>query len=191
MKPYEIVRKLLTTAFGEFVAFGSDQGICALEPPLPRRQTLIHDRLRRWNARFQLTQGRNPHIDTVEIWLATFFRGGFGQLPQLSLDLKGTPFELAVWEELRRIPAGKTVSYSDLARRLDKPSAARAVGGAVGKNPIAIVVPCHRVIGKNRKLTGYGGGIERKGYLLAHESSHIGMDIEDLSQHKMVGFHFG
>ena len=80
--------------------------------------------------------------------------------------LRGTPFQRRVWEELRRIPYGETISYAELARRIGSPKAVRAVGLANGANPIAIIVPCHRVIGANGTLTGYGGGLPTKRYLL-------------------------
>jgi methylated-DNA-[protein]-cysteine S-methyltransferase len=81
-------------------------------------------------------------------------------------------FQTRVWRELTEIPYGQTWSYGQLARRIDKPSASRAVGLANGRNPISILVPCHRVIGADGSLTGYGGGIERKRWLLAHEGLH-------------------
>lgn len=83
----------------------------------------------------------------------------------------GTPFQQDVWQVLLRIPPGKTVSYKDIAEWIGRPKAARAVGGAVNKNPFSIVVPCHRVIGANGALIGYGGGLERKEFLLAHEEA--------------------
>ena len=89
----------------------------------------------------------------------------------LPLDPRGTPFELRVWEELRAIPYGATRSYSDIARRLGDPRSTRAVGAANGKNPIPIIVPCHRVIGAHGELTGFGGGIDRKRWLLEHEGA--------------------
>src|SRR5262249_44796313 len=82
----------------------------------------------------------------------------------------GTPFQQQVWEELKMIPYGTTLSYGDLARRIGQPGAARAVGMANARNPIGIIVPCHRVIGANGKLTGYGGGLPRKEALLAFEA---------------------
>lgn len=88
------------------------------------------------------------------------------------LDLYGTPFQIAVWEELFRIPYGETRSYADIARAIGRPAAVRAVGAANGANPIAIIVPCHRVIGSNGSLTGYGGGLPTKEWLLAMEKSH-------------------
>jgi methylated-DNA-[protein]-cysteine S-methyltransferase len=83
----------------------------------------------------------------------------------------GTPFQLRVWAELSRIPYGETISYGELARRVDSPSAFRAVGQANGRNPISVIVPCHRVIGANGSLAGYGGGPERKRFLLDLEGS--------------------
>jgi methylated-DNA-[protein]-cysteine S-methyltransferase len=92
----------------------------------------------------------------------------------LPLAPMGTPFQLAVWRELRRIPFGETRSYGEIARRLCRPAASRAVGLAAGANPIAIVVPCHRVIGSDGSLTGFGGGLQRKAWLLGHEQAVAG-----------------
>lgn len=91
----------------------------------------------------------------------------------VELAMKGTPFQLAVWNELTKIPYGHTISYAELAVRIGKPSAVRAVGAANGANPIPVIVPCHRVIGANGSLTGYGGGIERKQWLLALEGRRL------------------
>lgn len=88
----------------------------------------------------------------------------------LPLDLLGTPFQRAVWQALLRIPAGRTCSYGELAHAISKPAAARAVGAAVGRNPVSLVVPCHRVLGAGGALTGYAGGLERKRALLALEA---------------------
>lgn len=89
----------------------------------------------------------------------------------LQLFLQGTPFQQAVWRQLKRIPFGKTASYGDIARAIGNPRACRAVGTANGANPIAIIIPCHRIIGSNGTLTGYGGGLWRKQWLLEHEKS--------------------
>jgi methylated-DNA-[protein]-cysteine S-methyltransferase len=88
----------------------------------------------------------------------------------LSLNLAGTPFQRRVWNELCAIPFGVAISYAELARRIGQPSASRAVGGANGQNPISIIVPCHRVIGADGGLGGYGGGLDRKRWLLEHEA---------------------
>jgi methylated-DNA-[protein]-cysteine S-methyltransferase len=107
---------------------------------------------------------------SVREQLAAYFEGA---LREFSLDLapNGTPFQQAVWREVARIPFGQTVSYGEVARRLGKPEASRAVGLANGANPIAIVIPCHRVIGADGSLAGYGGGLERKRWLLRHEGA--------------------
>jgi methylated-DNA-[protein]-cysteine S-methyltransferase len=85
------------------------------------------------------------------------------------VELNGTPFQKNVWQALRRIPAGTTISYAELAKRIGEPAAVRAVGTANGANPVAVIVPCHRVIGSNGRLIGYGGGLDRKQWLLQHE----------------------
>jgi methylated-DNA-[protein]-cysteine S-methyltransferase len=90
-------------------------------------------------------------------------------LDAIEVDTGGTPFQQRVWQELRRIPAGSTRSYSEVARAIGRPSAVRAVAAANGANPVSIVIPCHRVIGADGSLTGYGGGLHRKRWLLAHE----------------------
>ncbi|MFI8435617.1 methylated-DNA--[protein]-cysteine S-methyltransferase [Streptomyces sp. NPDC079020] len=101
--------------------------------------------------------------------LEAYFAGELTEF-DLPLRLAGTPFQRRVWEELLKIPYGETRSYGELAEALGKPNASRAVGLANGKNPVSIVVPCHRVIGASGSLTGYGGGLDRKRRLLAFES---------------------
>lgn len=93
----------------------------------------------------------------------------------LPLAPEGTPFQLDVWRALEKIPYGETVSYLDVAKKIGKPAAVRAVGAANGANPLPIVIPCHRVIGNSGKLTGYGGGLEKKQYLLSMESLYLGL----------------
>lgn len=100
-----------------------------------------------------------------------YFSGELGAIEGLPVLMEGTDFQLRVWRALCEIPCGQTRSYADIARRIGNPAAVRAVGLANGKNPIGIVVPCHRVIGADGTLTGYGGGIERKRWLLNHESA--------------------
>ncbi len=107
--------------------------------------------------------------------LRAYFNGRLDSLDALPVATNGTPFQRSVWAALRRIPCGATLSYSQLAAQIGKPSALRAVGLANGANPIGIVVPCHRVIGANGALTGYGGGIERKRWLLHHEGAFPGI----------------
>ena len=104
--------------------------------------------------------------------MEAYFAGELTEF-DLPLNMTGTEFQKTVWRELLNIPFGVTISYGELAERVGNPSASRAVGAANGRNPISIIVPCHRVIGSNGKLTGYGGGIERKEWLLAHESKFM------------------
>ncbi len=104
----------------------------------------------------------------VVVQLSEYFSGERKEF-NLPLDLRGTAFQLAVWRELLQIPYGRTSSYGGIAARLGRPNAVRAVGAAVGANPIPIIVPCHRVIGRNGALVGFGGGIELKRRLLALE----------------------
>ncbi|NJK30749.1 MAG: methylated-DNA--[protein]-cysteine S-methyltransferase [Acaryochloris sp. RU_4_1] len=100
--------------------------------------------------------------------LAAYFSGTLTEF-DLPLHLQGTTFQQKVWAALQTIPYGATLSYGELAQQIGQPQASRAVGLANGRNPVSIIVPCHRVIGANGKLTGYGGGIERKQWLLNHE----------------------
>jgi methylated-DNA-[protein]-cysteine S-methyltransferase len=103
--------------------------------------------------------------------IEAYFAGEIGALTALPISFGGTTFQQTVWKALRTIPPGKTLSYGQLASQIGNPNAMRAVGLANGANPIALIVPCHRVIGANGTLTGYGGGIERKQWLLRHEGS--------------------
>ena len=105
--------------------------------------------------------------------IAAYLAGDLRAIDALPVDPGGTPVQQQVWAELRRIPAGRTSTYAGLAAAIGRPTATRAVGAATGRNPIAIVLPCHRVVGTNGGLTGYGGGLERKAWLLRHEGSWI------------------
>jgi methylated-DNA-[protein]-cysteine S-methyltransferase len=105
--------------------------------------------------------------------IAAYFRGDIRALDELSVDPGGTPFQGRVWAALRAIPPGTTISYSELATTIGTPKAVRAVGAANGENPISLVIPCHRVVGKTGHLTGYAGGLTRKGWLLTHEAACI------------------
>ncbi len=116
--------------------------------------------------------GNSVVLKEAERQLAEYFAGDRTAF-DLPLAAVGTAFQRRVWDALRAIPYGETVSYGELARRIGQPTASRAVGLANGKNPISIVVPCHRVIGSNGTLTGYGGGIERKQFLLALEGRRL------------------
>jgi methylated-DNA-[protein]-cysteine S-methyltransferase len=116
---------------------------------------------------FTLTPARNPYglADAIR----SYFAGDLTAIDLLPVQSRGTPFQRDVWRALRKITCGATVSYAKLAEQIGRPAAVRAVGLANGSNPVGIVVPCHRVIGANGSLTGYGGGMERKRWLLEHE----------------------
>lgn len=109
------------------------------------------------------------HTNGLANALRSYFAGQLHSIDSLPVRTGGTRFQREVWQELRKINCGTTISYKELAERIKRPTAIRAVGLANGSNPVGIVVPCHRVIGFNGSLTGYGGGIERKHWLLRHE----------------------
>lgn len=119
------------------------------------------------NDPFALKTAQNP--GGLSETLARYFAGELHAIDDLPVAGVGTPFQQQVWQALRRIPCGTTMTYGELASLLGCPTASRAVGMANGSNPISIVVPCHRVIGANGALTGYAGGVQRKAWLLMHE----------------------
>ena len=118
--------------------------------------------------RAQIVEGRAP--PSVRGPFEAYFAGAPRALESVLWQASGTAFQLQVWTTLCGIPSGETISYGELARRIGRPTAVRAVGLANGANPVAVVVPCHRVIGANGALTGYGGGLDRKAWLLKQES---------------------
>ncbi len=121
-------------------------------------------------ARAAVSARARAHLDTAVEALDAYFAGRPPRLPHL--DLQGTPFQLAVWDALRAIPWGEVRTYGEIAALLGREGGARAVGFASGQNPVAILVPCHRVVAAGGRLGGYGGGTELKGWLLAHEAAH-------------------
>jgi methylated-DNA-[protein]-cysteine S-methyltransferase len=164
-------RATIATPIGDMLALASDAALCALEFVAPRqRQHRLDGRLRRWFPKHTIVDGDAPAIAGTRAWLARYFDGETADISGLPLEMYGAPFERRVWTALREIPPGRTRSYGAIAAALESPGAARAVGMANGANPIAIIVPCHRVIGANGTLTGYGGGLDRKTWLLNHEA---------------------
>jgi methylated-DNA-[protein]-cysteine S-methyltransferase len=115
-------------------------------------------------------QGDAAAISAAAIQLEQYFAGERTEF-DIELELDGTPFERRVWDEVRAIPYGETATYAEIARRVGSPAACRAVGRANGRNPVAVIVPCHRVVGSDGSLTGYAGGIEMKRALLELESN--------------------
>ena len=156
----------LATPIGEIVVAVRDEQVCALGfGAWSQRQ------LRFLAARFgdvALAPAADPGgIVTI---LRRYFAGELDVLGRVAVDLGGTEFQRLVWQRLRKIPAGSTLSYSALARDIGQPLAVRAVGAANGANPVGLIVPCHRVVGADGRLTGYAGGLSRKRWLLAHEA---------------------
>lgn len=155
----------IQSPLGRIAIAARDGRLCALEfgrvrlarqlaaryPDMPRRRT------------------RNPF--GVSVKLRAYLAGDLAAVDRIPVETGGTPFQQRVWRALRRIPAGCTMSYGALARTLGVGAASRAVGAANGRNPISLVVPCHRLIGGDAALTGYGGGLWRKRWLLCHEGA--------------------
>lgn len=151
------------------VAIASEEGLCALEYDQPGRMALVERRLKRWHANPQIQKGINPILTLTKQWLADYFAGRLKALKTLPLDVRGAPFEKQVWKELLKIKPGWVVTYAQMAKKLGRARGARAVGNASARNPVAIIIPCHRLVGTDGSLTGYGGGITIKELLLNHE----------------------
>ena len=148
---------------GELTIVGDERGVAAIYMDGQRHRPAIDATWVRDIA---------PLRDGIE-QLAEYFRRHRREFDMRIVPITGTAFQRRVWEELRQIPFGETTSYGELAAAIGRPTAARAVGMANGRNPVSIVVPCHRVIGAGGSLTGYGGGIDRKRWLLDFESDSV------------------
>ncbi len=158
----------IPTPLGEMLALASDRGLCLLEFVGQERLEREVAQVRKARGAAEVS-GQTPILAQTRAQLAEYFAGqrqGF----DVALDLVGTDFQQRVWQALLRIPFGQTWSYAQEAQALGQPSAVRAVANANGQNKISIIVPCHRVIGSNGTLTGYGGGLPRKQALLALEA---------------------
>jgi O-6-methylguanine DNA methyltransferase len=168
MTTANVVYRIVESPIGEFVAGASATGCCIFEFSDRGGLERIKARIRKRHGT-EMVEGNSPFIDEMVTQVADYFRGKRKKF-SLRLDLKGTPFERAVWDQLLAIPHGETRSYGEIATALGKPGAARAVGRANGSNYLAVIVPCHRVIEADGNLRGYGGGLWRKKYLLDLES---------------------
>jgi methylated-DNA-[protein]-cysteine S-methyltransferase len=146
---------------GKLLLAAEEGGLCFIGFELGRHPVWIGDDWRRDATPFAAARAQ----------LAAYFAGELTRF-DLPLAPQGSDFQLGVWAELRRIPYGATITYGELAQRIGDPSAARAVGAANGRNPLPIVVPCHRVIGADGSLTGFGGGLATKKFLLEHEQKY-------------------
>ncbi|WP_299461702.1 methylated-DNA--[protein]-cysteine S-methyltransferase, partial [uncultured Microscilla sp.] len=161
----------LTTPLGPMFVAATDQGICLLEfVDRKMLETELKDLQRLLQA--QIMVGENQYIEQAKTEVAAYFEGKL-QVFEVPLDTPGTDFQQLVWGALQNVPYGKTATYQQQAKRIDNVQAVRAVGTANGANRVSIIVPCHRVIGKNGQLTGYGGGLERKRWLLDFERKHL------------------
>lgn len=156
----------MPSPFGQVLLASDERQLLALD--FEDYEHRFTGNLQRFYPRHRIERSKLPQ------WLRepldAYFSGDLRAIDTLAVAAPGTAFQQRVWGELRRIEAGTSTTYGSLARTIGKPKAARAVGLANGTNPIAIVVPCHRVIGANGKLTGYGGGLARKAQLLEHEA---------------------
>lgn len=153
----------------------TDRGICLLEMGSPERRSRETSEL---ESAFdeKMIDGTHPLLDQLAGELNAYFTGDLQQF-SVPLDTPGTEWRQRVWNELVQIPFGETLSYGELASRLGNPGGSRAVGLANGKNRVSIVIPCHRVIASDGTLHGYGGGLERKRWLIDHEQVHAGAGL--------------
>ena len=151
----------IDTPLGRYALAASDAGLVSAKPacgaPVPTAPALAGSAAERM-------------LDRARAAFASYFAGSAAELDALPLDLHGSEFQREVWRALREIPLGTTASYGEIARRVGRPGAARAVGDANRRNPVGIAIPCHRVIGGDGRLVGYAGGLERKRWLLDHEA---------------------
>jgi methylated-DNA-[protein]-cysteine S-methyltransferase len=155
----------IPSPLGRIVIAARDGRLCALEFG---RARVARQMIARY-GRARLLRSRDPFGFSRRI--RAYLAGDLAAVDDIPVEMGGTEFQRRVWRALRRIPPGRTLSYGALARSLGRGAAARAVGAANGRNPVSIVVPCHRLIGGDASLTGYGGGLWRKRWLLRHESA--------------------
>jgi methylated-DNA-[protein]-cysteine S-methyltransferase len=169
-----LLKDELATPLGRLMVITEESGALRLVgwvDEQPRRKLLRYED----DPRYELCPAANPGGASEA--LRRYFEGELAAIDRLEVASIGTPFQKTVWRALRGIGYGSTLSYSALARRIRNPSAVRAVGLANGANPVGIVVPCHRVIGASGALTGYGGGLHRKRWLLAHERALPALEL--------------
>jgi O-6-methylguanine DNA methyltransferase len=156
-----ITTTILDSPLGPLVAGATDDGICLLKFAGPRYDAAKLSK--RYKA--AVVPGRHPYLNRLRDELADYFAGQLSAFT-VPIVVRGTQFQETVWNELLRIPFGETRSYADIARAIGAASASRAVGNANGQNCVAILIPCHRVIASGGKIGGYGGGLDRKQFLL-------------------------
>lgn len=163
--PTPLVQTVMSSPLGDLRVVASPQGLAGIWFVQNQQHAPSAERVAGWPL-----AGHHPVLAEATGQIDAYFQGKLQRF-ELPLDLaQGTPFQQQVWQALLCIPAGATTSYGALAQRIGRPEAVRAVGAAVGRNPLSIVVPCHRVVGAAGALTGYAGGLERKRALLLLES---------------------
>ena len=178
--PATLLTHRLSTPLGDMLACASNTGLCLLEfaeTPADelRLQKALADLHRLLGA--TPTPGSNAPLRQVQQQLQEYFNGTRRNF-SVALHMSGTAFQQRVWNGLLRIPYGQTVSYQEEAQAIHQPAAVRAVANANGANRMSIIIPCHRVIGKNGQLVGYGGGLARKQWLLQHEQRMLATDFK-------------
>ncbi len=171
MQTEQIIYRDLESPLGKLVIGATSKGCCLLEYQDRGGLVKIQRRIMK-QYKLEMASGTNAFLDQLE-WELDQYLKGLRQSFSVPLDVRGTPFQRAVWERLLNIPYAETRTYGEIATLVGKPSAVRAIGRANGDNPLAVVIPCHRVIQHDGKLKGYGGGLWRKEYLLALESRHF------------------
>jgi len=173
----------VASPIGMIVLITDGEALRALE--FQDHEPRMHRLLRQQYGSYVLTPIRDAGEPRRGI--GAYFDGDVAALDRLAVQMAGTEFQRLVWVELRRIPAGTTTTYGQLAARIGRAKASRAVGLANGANPVAIVVPCHRVVGADASLTGYGGGLERKAWLIAHERRYAVIGDESKREKESSG----
>jgi len=158
-----LARRDITTPLGALTLVATTRGVAG---------AYFDDHRRRPDIENFPTDGAEAVLDAAESAYRAYFDGGAAEV-NVHGDAAGTDFQRSVWAELSRIPAGETRTYAQIADAIGRPSAVRAVAGAIGANPLTIAVPCHRVVGSDGSLTGYAGGLERKRWLLDHEAAAV------------------
>jgi AraC family transcriptional regulator, regulatory protein of adaptative response / methylated-DNA-[protein]-cysteine methyltransferase len=171
-----IITTKIETELGTMIAGAAEDGICLLEFSDRRMLNTEYKDLARY-LKTTIEEGDSGYFNTLRLQLTEYFEG-IRKVFTLPLVTPGTPFQQAVWKELLNIPFGSTRSYLEQSLALGKPESIRAVANANGMNRISVIIPCHRVIGADGSLTGYGGGLKRKRWLLDHEKRYSGKALD-------------
>ena len=163
--PHLVAQSRIPTPLGPLTAAATDRGLAGL---------WFDDQAHHPGPLAVPADARHPVLEAAAVAVKAYFDGDVEPLRRVALDLHGTPFQLAVWRALQALPRGATATYGQIAAGVGSPAAVRAAGAAIGRNPVSILVPCHRVLGKGGALTGYAGGLHRKQALLQAEGIAAG-----------------